>query len=139
MQRFTTRIPYWIQKVKIMGKSDFIPSWTEVKSFEDDGVIVVVNVSNHFRPRYSWALSFRTNKGSMGRFKQVRPEGQGAIKIESSVKTITKLLEEAEKWILQKLQENEDWEIQKRIDRESSDIERGKPKVKPGLKQLAKR
>jgi hypothetical protein len=117
--------------------------WTLVKTFEDPqyGIVVSVNQSDQYRPRYSYEIGYRPKSvGQEGYARRQLPlmaTGQGKIKIESLGNAITRLTSEAELWVEARCQAREDEIIAEKIARERNDLERGKPKQKPGLKKLA--
>jgi len=114
-------------------------TWVKVKEFEEKGIVISVSCLHLRKPRFSYEVGVRVNGGKFGRFFPVLAQGQGRIEIvPTETDVLTKLIGEAQAWIKSQYQEAEDAAIEQRIQREQSQVNRDKPRHKPGIKTLGK-
>lgn len=109
-------------------------TWTVVKEFEEDGVLVEVSMSDTARPMYNVRVGRRGERGTIP-FLPLRTEGQGKVRVVSVTDAVARLLDEAERFVEEQAQAREDEYIQKRIEREARQVEKeGKKRKSSGYK-----
>jgi hypothetical protein len=105
-------------------------SWTIIKEFEENGILVEVSMSDGYRPRYNVRVGRRGERGTIP-FLQLRVEGQGKVRVIDVSETVAKLLYAAQEFVEGRVQEHEDKFIAERIERESRQVEREGKKRRP--------
>lgn len=103
--------------------------WLAVKTFERDGIAVLVEKQEGFRPRYSVKIG-RKRDGKFAPFLPVRLEAQGKVTIHRVHETVKNLLTEAEDWIHNEAQLHENDILESKIANEMKGANHGKPKVR---------
>ncbi len=112
-------------------------NWSVVETFEDGegGLVVEVSASDAPRPRYNFRVGRRGERGLIP-FIPVFTEGQGSIRVVSSVEKLGLLIERAEEFVREKVQAHEDEYVARRIEREMKQVAReGKKRRPSGYKQ----
>lgn len=118
------------------------PEWKVIKDFvnEEAGIVVRVSATDAYRPRYSYEVGRKlpnSDDNRIARHFGVFVEGQGKVNLRASLAEKTmRLVFDAEMWILNKCQEREDEIVEEKCAREQRDMDREKPKQRPGLKSL---
>lgn len=116
-------------------------------SDKDTGLTVRISRADGFRPRFSIQLGkLLVDKGNpraeprfirhIGVFARAE---NGIVNVEKFYSTFTALLQEAHKFIYEESQKREDEIIETKQSHEKRQLDRDKPKQKPGLKEIAKR
>jgi len=105
-------------------------SWTIIKEFEENGILVEISESSAYRPQYNVRVGRRGERGTIP-FLQLRVEGQGKVRVVDVSETVAKLLSEAQKFVEDRAQDREDKFIAERIERESKQVEREGKKRRP--------
>lgn len=107
------------------------PEWREAKRFEEDGLAVIVEMLDGFRPRYSIRTGQvrKDGKGVLP-FLPVEVRGTFQISLKPLAGPIHALLLKAEEWIqsdvAQRVSDDVDWRIQK----ETKQLNLGRPPAK---------
>lgn len=117
------------------------PTWAPVHLCHDEstGLCVSVQKSNHYWPKYSIQI------GRMGDrivpYIPVHTRGDLArvSLTPTNTDTLTLLVLRAEAWIQEDATRISEERLAERQRREQEQLDRGKPKQRPGLKELAKR
>lgn len=114
---------------------------------KDSGLVVRISRADGFRPRFSLQIGKllvdRSNPKAEPRFVRflsifTRAE-HGVVAVEKFHVILAKLLEEAHQFIHVASQQREDEIIETKQTHEKRQLDRDKPKQKPGLKEIAKR
>lgn len=114
---------------------------------KDSGLVVRISRADGFRPRFSLQIGKllvdRNNPKGEPRFIRhlgvfARAEN-GVVAVEKFHTILAQLLEEAHQFIHRTSQQREDEIIETKQSHEKRQLDRDKPKHKPGLKEIAKR
>lgn len=109
-------------------------TWTVIKEFEADGILVEVSSNDSPRPRHTVRVGRRGERGTIP-FLPLFIEGQGKVRVVSVAETVAKLLVEAQNFVEERAQAIEDEYLAERISRESRQVEReGKKRRSSGYK-----
>ncbi len=104
------------------------------------GIRIQVNRLPITPARFSFSIGKIGNEGRFMSFLNVTHKGygRGKIEIERTDMTVCELIRDAEDWCQAQLQIAEDERIEKLQAKEHRELQRDKPKPRPGLKTLAK-
>lgn len=129
-----------------MNDNKFVKGeWEHAIDFhdEDSGMVLRVReLTGVYKPIYSYELGRANADKKFSRHFAVQLEiVNGIVSIRSNsvdFKAMDKLVQQANQWVLDSRQVREDEIMQEKRDREESQIEREKPRIKPGLKTLSR-
>lgn len=116
-------------------------SWEQIKTFEEDNVVITVSRLPLRRAQYAYDIRARAMDGRAVPFFKVTTEGKGKIEVTPACVTevLVRLKHEAEEYIRTCAQHDEDVFRDRQLAYERAQVARDKPKPTVGLKALAQR
>ena len=122
--------------------TEFTRVWDKIAIIEEEEgnpnmLAVQVSQSNDRKTRYTLQFGRSTERGFVT-YVPVTVTGTGKVSIKSIAERIAALASKAESHIEEQAQVHEDAVMEVKIAREKSQLDRGLPKLMPGLKKLGK-
>jgi hypothetical protein len=105
------------------------PEWREAKRFEEDGLAVIVEMQDGFRPRYSLRIA-QVRGGKVLPFLPVEVRGSFQITLKPLAGPIHALLLKAEEWIQTEAGSRVNEDIDRRIERETKQVNKDRPQTR---------